>query len=480
MVPSISYRVDVPVARMHVALAFAVLFTLAHAESAPLQPVSQSAARFVFALGSMAIVVWLATVVTVATVRAVRHDFSQRNQWLREFGYWQRICLGLWLGIVFAIEYLLRWPQMVRTNWQLGESVLVDELLILVPVMMPLLLMWAVEFELDWSIRIGGRHERWRLRLLDRVAFVVARSRHYFVLTLLPVLALLGTRDVVQRWFPEIVAGRYAWLVYTAPAVAVLVCFPWVLRAACATERLADGPLRTRLESSARRWKVGFREILVWRTDGRLVNAAVTGWLPHFRYVFLTDGLLQLLDHAQVEAVFAHEAGHARLFHVGRRLLTVVLPVLLWQAAVSCQVAPHGFGAGPLSDWFDAISPAVPVFVIGAYVLVTLGWYSRRLEYQADLWACSRLREMLAHRGEDQDAVARYVSALERIAQASFASRRQAAWLHPSLQSRIDFLLTTATDRSRTHVFHRRVRMAEVLLLAAAASPLLLLLLLAS
>ena len=465
---------------MHVALVLAVLFTLAQAERAPLQPVSQSAARFVFALGSMAIVVWLATVVTVATVRAVRHDFSQRNQWLRDFGFWQRICLGLWLGIVFAIEYLLRWPQLVRANWQLGESVLVDELLILVPVMMPLLLMWAVEFELDWSLRMGGRYERWRLRLIDRVSFVVARSRHYFVLTLLPVLALLGTRDVVQRWFPEILAGRYAWLVYTAPVLAVLVCFPWVLRAACAAERLADGPLRTRLESSARRWKVGFREILVWRTDGRLVNAAVAGWLPLFRYVFLTDGLLQLLDHAQVEAVFAHEAGHARLHHVGRRLSTVVLPVLLWQAAVSWQVAwpaPQGFGAGPLADWFGTISPAVPVIAIGAYVFVTLGWYSRRLEYQADLWACSRLRETLARRGEDQDAVARYVSALERIAQASFASRRQVAWLHPSLQSRIDFLLITATDRNRTNVFHRHVRVAEGLLLTAAASPLLLLLL---
>ena len=168
MVAAISCLFSFFLVSMHVAFAFAVLVALAQAESAPAQPVSQAAARFVIALGCMAIVVWLTAVVTVATVRAVRLDFSRRNQWLREFGFWQRICLGLWLGIVLAIQCALRWPQMVRANWRLGEAVLMDELIILGPVVMPLLLMWAVEFELDWSIRTGGQHGRWRLRLADR------------------------------------------------------------------------------------------------------------------------------------------------------------------------------------------------------------------------------------------------------------------------------------------------------------------------
>ena len=40
-----------------------------------------------------------------------------------------------------------------------------------------------------------------------------------------------------------------------------------------------------------------------------VINAAVAGFLPPFRYVFLSDGLLSYLGDEEIAAVFAHEMG---------------------------------------------------------------------------------------------------------------------------------------------------------------------------
>jgi Zn-dependent protease with chaperone function len=164
---------------------------------------------------------------------------------------------------------------------------------------------------------------------------------------------------------------------------------------------------------------------------------------------------------------------------VGRRLLTVVLPILLWQAVGGWQTtipAVLAPGPGPRIDGLNATPSVFPAVVIGIYVLVTLGWYSRLLEHQADLWACAQLQESGASSQERHAAVATYVSALASLAQSSHAGHRQRGWLHPSLQSRIEFLQSHAKDTIRTNGFQRRVFLADCCLLLAAASPLLLLL----
>ncbi len=103
-----------------------------------------------------------------------------------------------------------------------------------------------------------------------------------------------------------------------AGAVFALLAFllPVGARRIWKTRPLARGPLRERLEATARRLSFRCRDLLVWDTAGLVANAAIVGFLPRWRYVVLTDALLGVLRPGEVEAVFGHEAGHAKRRHV--------------------------------------------------------------------------------------------------------------------------------------------------------------------
>ena len=46
-----------------------------------------------------------------------------------------------------------------------------------------------------------------------------------------------------------------------------------------------------------------------------MVNACVTGILPGFRYVLLSDALIESLTPLEIAAVFGHEIGHVAHRH---------------------------------------------------------------------------------------------------------------------------------------------------------------------
>jgi STE24 endopeptidase len=82
------------------------------------------------------------------------------------------------------------------------------------------------------------------------------------------------------------------------------------------SSELPAGPQRDRLEGLARALRLRYREMRLWKTGGRGLNAMVVGLTPGTRRIFVTDGLLRALAPHEVEAVFCHEAGHARRHHL--------------------------------------------------------------------------------------------------------------------------------------------------------------------
>ena len=106
---------------------------------------------------------------------------------------------------------------------------------------------------------------------------------------------------------------------------------------------------------------------------------------------------------------------------------------------------------------------------IGLYAIAIFGPYSRQLEHQADLFACSE--DSL-----ESDITVRYCAALERLSSLAGGKREKSTWLHPSTARRVALLRRLGDDPALVRRFHHRLRWLNRLLLGSSAVGLLLVL----
>jgi STE24 endopeptidase len=272
---------------------------------------------------------------------------------------------------------------------------------------------------------------------------------------------------------------------------------PEILRRVLHTERLADSPLRRRLEAMCRRTGVKYRDILLWRTQNNVGNAAVMGFVPRLRYVLLSDLLLETMTDEQVEAVFAHELGH------------VVHRHMIWYVVFCAVLMTFSFGS---SGWAGRLLQglglredlAQGLFIIAESTfkfLVLFGFVSRRFERQADVFAartmeltrqavpnCSASETLLAARQLQavgapapvataaavvepksapvqrqrrfdshvgQYGAAIFGSALHRVAIVNNIPVGARSWCHGSIATRMKYLQSLSADPSHTERFDR-------------------------
>ena len=378
--------------------------------------------------------------------------------------------VALWLATAGGILWWLHWGQLVRFNWHLDHVFLVDDVLILMPVVLPMVLSWAAFYEVDRALQVGLSGEA----ALEgppatRRQYLGVHLRHYLGVLLLPVLGLLAVQDAVDLVAPGLLESDWAVAIYGPAFLLLFLLFPVLLRHLWQTRPLEQGTLRSRLENAAARSGLGVRDVLVWQTGGLLVNAAVAGFAARLRYVFLTDGLLARLDEDEIEAVFDHELGHVRHRHLLLRILAMIAPLSLWLLAG--QLAPES--GYRVEAWLAraGLGLQVPmglaiVAVMGVYMFFVFGFYSRLLEHQADLFAC---RAMAA--GSSKSPRETFVSALEKLTLAAGTSRKATGWQHASVARRVELLRQAAEEPRYLARFERRVRSVNLVLIAAVLSP---------
>ncbi len=199
----------------------------------------------------------------------------------------------------------------------------------------------------------------------------------------------------------------------------LFVIAPWLLRILWAPRSMPDGPLRRRLDAFCRRMGFTYRDILVWETAGGVVNAGVTGIIAPLRYILITDAMLTALPPEEIEAVLAHEIGHAVHLHIP------------WYAVLSLgyvSVVMTGWNA-VVAGLGDAVGTVVMLAFFAFYWLVLFGFVSRRLERQADLFSARAMG--------DFSLVAR---ALERVAVLNGHVQKVFSLRHFSIARRVRFL----------------------------------------
>lgn len=456
---------------MQFVLILAVLAALAIAESAPVQPVSGVAGRLLLAGGGVAMVTLFAMAASGVIAWRLRTDFARHPLLLRRFRQLRRVHVALWLVTAGGILYGLDWGRLVRFNWHLDRWFLIDDVLILAPVVLPLVLSWAAFYEVDRAVCIGHRGKTpGRGEFSMRGRYLALHVRHYLGVLLVPLLGLLAVQDAVELLAPQVFQGGYEALVFIPLLAALFLLFPVLLRYLWETRPLPPGPLRTRLEEAARRSGFHARDILVWHTDGMIANAAVAGVVRPLRYVFLTDAMLVLLSDEEIEAVFGHEMGHVRHHHLLLRVMTMFAPLsLCWLAQQAFPLAVDRFetwlGMGGIG--VKAPLGLVMLAAMAVYALVVFGYYSRLLEHQADLFGCRSVTP-----NPQRPPAETFTSALEQLAATGGIGRNTRSWQHASIARRVDFLGQLTRDPNCELHFQRRVRLLSILVIGIVVSPL--------
>lgn len=190
-----------------------------------------------------------------------------------------------------------------------------------------------------------------------------------------------------------------------------------------------DPQLRERLLTFTRSHGVKVRDIraIKGRTE-KHANALVAGVIPPFKYIFITDYLVEQLDDEELMAIVAHEVGHAKKRHLLIKLVVPFLSIAAMVGLIALLGALDVLGDGALIP----LLVALPLVMVGSVFLVQ-GVVGLRLEHSADDFA------------KETVGLEPTISALEKLAEANMAKRDTGRVFnllaqHPSIEKRVERL----------------------------------------
>lgn len=368
-----------------------------------------------------------------------------------------------WFGLVVyaCVLHFAHWPSVVRDGFGLRDWILVDDLAIFAPFVLIELAGWAALHRAERVCRASLRD--FHPPGLGRALILKTRLTMGLVLPVAMIFwlgqdlaRLFSTSESIRPWV------QLGWMTLTGGVVLILA--PAFVRLSWPSRRLPEGPLRTRLERLSRRFGYRCGEILVWETGGVFINAAVTGTLPWFRHVLLTDALVDLLPDHEIEAVFGHELGHIvhrhlaffGLFFVGSMGFLALAAQGINRYFVPGSAFVLGYRGESTVGAFQSVTALICVVV---YFALFFGFLSRRFERQADVFGClavsCSLEDCPPHLDVNADVVdpnppvhlcpfgiRTFADALENVARLNGFGRTAYSWRHGRIADRIAFLET--------------------------------------
>lgn len=260
-----------------------------------------------------------------------------------------------------------------------------------------------------------------RIRLGDMAGLITC---------LFPVIVLAGVSDF-SGWTSQSLGTEWSWMKVPLSMIAVLsfvALFPLLLTRWSHGQELPHA-WKARIDEISRRAGTRSVRAVMIPSQQRWAGAAIVGWFPPWRRLWLGDAIIQNLSHRQVDMVVLHELAHVHRMHFLWRIAPVALSVVmaggLWAVGSQWgveQTLPFKFLLG---------------MIAGLTLLLGLGRVARICELDADLVACE-----LASKSVDwcdQFSPARELS--EALSLLLADTKQQAAtWLHPSLHQRLQAL----------------------------------------
>jgi STE24 endopeptidase len=393
-----------------------------------------------------------------------------------------RLAVPLWF---FAGIYLMNWGTLVAQGLaQIGLSPARYDTPGLLIGSLPALFAWAGLWWSQYPADISFR-EQGLLSQLDAGlpihrppslrTYLLVNFRLQLLFTIVPVLVLVLLRDLLSLALAPLGLNQQNSLaiqlgISLTTAAVVLLFAPEILKRVLHTESMPPGVLRHRLEAICRRHNIRYKDVLLWRTEYNMGNAAVMGLIPPMRYILMSDLLLETMTDEQIEAVFAHEVGHIIHHH------------MLWFAVFfgALMFALVGL-SGPLGNsvekWLpDAALPNALQAIAGVTVFLSLFFFiSRRFERQADVFAARTIQEELSGHADPshvgQEGANIFCSALQQVARINCIPLTAWSAGHGSIARRMDYLRSLSIDPTRTAKFDAFMsRLYAILIVALCGS----------
>jgi len=408
--------------------------------------------------------------------------------------------LDLWAGTLVLVRETV------------GDWVLIDELLILTPPLAVVVFAWWAYYPIDRRLREAQLMQRIDdggpvYPIWSRGQFILAQLRHQMALLMVPLLLVLAWIETVallgraELWALSLSAQMAMTL---GGAAGIFLLTPVIIRHVWDTIPLPSGEIRDRLVSMCHRHGVRVRELLLWRTYGGMINAAVMGLIGPLRYILLSDALLDQVERDQVEAVMAHELAHVRKRHmvwllasaggtlgviegVGRAMYAAGWFDMQRERAVAGQIGgalqawPTAAQTGP---WLEALlSPEglIVTFIAAAALtwVAAFGWVSRRFERQADAFAAIHLSGSSDEPWYDDrgrvcikpEAAETMIGALQQVAELNNVPPEKKSWRHGSIawrQAHLRSLIGRPVDQLPIDAVMRRIKLASLAMVGLA------------
>jgi Zn-dependent protease with chaperone function len=313
------------------------------------------------------------------------------------------------------------------------------------------LILFICYLAIVWTFAFGPYQKLYRADI-SRSTYVFSNIS-FSIPVLLPWLCLSGIADIIQalpfaapKKFLNTTEGEVSYFLFFLLAVAILG--PALIQKFWRCQPLEPGYYRNRIEALCRRAGLAYADILYWPIfGGKMITAGVMGLVRRFRYILVTNSLLQMLEPEEIDAVIAHEIGHVKkkhllfylAFFVGYMLFSYVAVDAIVFAIISLEPVRWLSEIAGLSQtaFISGVYSVVIICVFLIYFRFIFGFFMRNFERQADAYVYALF-----------DSAKPLISTLEKIAATSGQSADKPNWHHYSIRERIDYLQKCEADLS--------------------------------
>lgn len=359
----------------------------------------------------------------------------------------------IWLVGGQALPIVMGYARWVGQVFHTGDWPLAGNLAVLAPYLAAQAGAWVMQYPFWQAVRVrsvGPDRPTW-----TRGQYLAYSLRHNVLFVLAPLATIFLAGDLLG------LAARVGWI--SPPALTIAMSAVWLVVFAASpvlimrlwrTRPLPPGQLRAKLEAACLRLKLRYRDIRLWQTDGVLANAGVMGLVGPLRYIVVTDALLDNMSDEQVQAVFAHEAGHIVFRHIPYSLLFGLCATTgAWALANLI-----GQTMGIESPWSDLAS----LSALAGGFFWGFGYISRRFERQSDVFAAWAVGSACPGQGDElaltPQGAAIFARALERVGELNGTPARQYNWRHGSIADRVGYIIWLGSTGGSRRPIDRTVR----------------------